>query len=129
MLKSIFKAALVASTVLLATACTEEIDKSNRYTFTEETMADYLENREDQFSSLIKIYKQANMMGILQTYGNYTMFAPTNEAIERYLFEQDSIYNATKNTDRPKWTGITSPYLEDLSDSMAVELPRPTLFL
>ena len=83
MLKSIFKAALTAAAIVFATACTEEIDKSNRYTFTEETMADYLENREEKFSSLIKIYKQANMMGILQTYGNYTMFAPTNEAIER----------------------------------------------
>lgn len=127
MLKSIFKAALVASAVVLATACTEEIDKSNRYTFTEETMADYLENREDQFSSLIKIYKQANMMGILQTYGNYTMFAPTNKAIERYLFEQDSIWNATKDSERPKWTGITSPYLEDLTDSMAVEFAKTHL--
>lgn len=127
MLKSIFKVALIASTVVLATACTEEIDKSNRYTFTEETMADYLENREEQFSSLIQIYKQANMMGILQTYGNYTLFAPTNEAIERFLFEQDSIWNATKDSEKPKWTGITSPYLEDLTDSMAIEIARTHL--
>ena len=111
----------------MATSCTEEIDKSNRYTFTEETIADFLENREETFSSLIKIYKQANMMGILQTYGNYTMFAPTNDAIDRYLFEQDSIWNATKNTDKPKWTGITSPYFEDLSDSMAIEFARTHL--
>ena len=39
--------------VLLATAsvalssCTEEIDQRNRYTFTGETIADYLQNRED----------------------------------------------------------------------------------
>lgn len=129
MLKSIFKAALVASAFAMVTSCSEEIDKGNRYTFTKETIADFLENDEniDNFSSLIKIYKQANMMGILQTYGNYTMFAPTNDAIDRYLFEQDSIWNATKNTDKPKWTGITSPYLEDLSDSMAVEFARTHL--
>ena len=99
MLKSIFKAALVASAVVLATACTEEIDKSNRYTFTEETMADYLENREDQFSSLIKIYKQANMMGILQTYGNYTMFAPTNRLLN-VIFSSKTVSGTQQRTAR-----------------------------
>lgn len=108
-------------------SCSEDIDKSNRYTFTEETIADYLENRSDRFSSIIEIYTKADMMGVLQTYGTYTLFAPTNEAVERYLFEQDSIWNATKDTEKPKWTGITSPYLEDLTDSMCVEIAKTHL--
>lgn len=127
MLKSIFRTAFVTSVIAIAAACTEDIDKSNRYTFTNETMADFLENREEKFSSIISIYKQANMMGILQTYGSYTLFAPTNEAVDRYLYEQDSIWNATKNSERPKWTGITSPYLEDLTDSMAIEIAKTHL--
>lgn len=126
MLKTLFKGAVLASAFAFV-ACTEDIDKSNRYTFTNETIADYLENREDQFSSLITIFKQANMLGTLQTYGTYTLFAPTNSAIERYLFEQDSIWHTTENTEKPIWTGIESPYLEDLSDSMAIEIAKTHL--
>ena len=117
MLKKIFKGAIIAAVALFA-SCTEDIDKSNRYTFTEETLQSYLQNR-PEFSHLIDIFKRANMMGTLGTYGEHTLFAPTNAAIERYLFEQDSIWQATKDTEEPVWTGITSPYLEELSDSMA----------
>ena len=52
------------------------------------------------------------------------MFLPTNEAIERFLIEQDSIYWATRNDDVPYETGITSPLLEDLSDSMATVIAK-----
>lgn len=117
MLKKIFKGAIIAAVALFA-SCTEDIDKSNRYTFKEETLQSYLQNR-PEFSHLIDIFKRANMMGTLGTYGEHTLFAPTNAAIERYLFEQDSIWQATKDTEEPVWTGITSPYLEELSDSMA----------
>lgn len=102
----------------LITSCTETIDKSNRYTFVNETIADFLKNREEQFSSIIYIYEKAQMMGTLQTYGTYTLFAPTNNAVDRYLREQDSIYWNTKDTEKPIDTGIYSPNLEDVSDSM-----------
>ena len=36
-------------------ACTDEIDKSNRFTFTGETMADYLLNRSEKYSHFVKI--------------------------------------------------------------------------
>lgn len=127
MLKSVFRGALLACALTVFVACEEDIDKSNRYTFTNETISDYLENREETFSSIIKIYKQAEMLGILQTYGAYTLFAPTNDAVTKYLYEQDSIWNATKDTEEPEWTGITSPYLEDLSDSMAIEIAKTHL--
>lgn len=35
-------------------------------------------------------------MGLLDTYGQHTLFLPTNEGVERFLFEQDSIYQTTK---------------------------------
>ena len=34
-------------------ACTDEIDKSNRYTFTGETIADFLLNRSEKYSHMI----------------------------------------------------------------------------
>ena len=108
-------------------ACTDEIDKSNRFTFTGETMADFLLNRSEKYSHFIKLLKRADLFSLLNTYGQYTLFLPDNEAIERFLVEQDSIYWATKDTDIPVWTGITSPLLEELSDSMANVIARTHL--
>ncbi|MBQ8736090.1 MAG: hypothetical protein IJY75_09025, partial [Bacteroidaceae bacterium] len=130
-------------TILTATAfcaCSDDIDQSNRYTFTGETVADYLQNREETYSSFIQILKKAhigkssasNILALLSTYGSYTCFAPTNNAVERFLIEQDSIYwenvraleagEITKKDFHD--TGIHSPLLEDLSDSMANEIAK-----
>ena len=108
-------------------ACREEIDKSNRYTFTGETVADFLLNRSEEYSHFITILKQAEMMSLLNTYGQYTLFLPTNEAVEKFLIEQDSLYWATRDDNVPYETGITSPLLEDLSDSMATVIAKTHL--
>ena len=108
-------------------ACTDEIDKSNRYTFTGETMADFLLNRSEKYSHMITLLKRADLFSLLNTYGQYTLFLPDNEAVERFLVEQDSIYWATKDTPGFINTGITSPLLEELSDSMANVLSRTHL--
>ena len=105
-------------------ACTEEIDKSNRFTFTGETVADYLLNRSDRYSHMITLMKRAELFTLLQTYGQYTLFLPDNAAVENFVVEQDSIYHATKDSDNPVWTGVISPFVEELSDSMANVLAR-----
>lgn len=115
--------ALVASAFCF-TACVEDIDTSNRYTFVGETVGSFLENHENIYGKFNYILRRAGNMGLLKAYGSYTCFAPTDEAIDRYLFQQDSIYwTSKKNHDadgksKIVWTGITSPVLEDLSDSM-----------
>ena len=108
-------------------ACTDEIDKSNRYTFTGETVADFMLNRSEKYSHFINLLKRAELFSLLQTYGQYTLFLPDNAAVEKYVQEQDSIYHATKDTDDPVWTGITSPLFEELSDSMANVIARTHL--
>ena len=108
-------------------ACTDDIDKSNRFTFTGETMADFLLNRSEKYSHMIKLFEKAEMFGFLSTYGQYTLFLPDNAAVETYLREQDSIYWATKDSPIFVNTGITSPNIEDLSDSMAVIIARSHL--
>ncbi|MBE6303038.1 MAG: hypothetical protein E7089_03780 [Bacteroidales bacterium] len=123
-MKRIFYILAVALSIL---ACTEEIDESNRYTFTGETVADYMLHRSDKYSHFIKILKQANLMSLLSTYGQYTLFLPDNDAVEKYLYEQDSIYWAARKENLTYDTGITSPYIEDLSDSMANIIARTHL--
>ncbi len=114
----------ILAIALSMVACTDEIDKSNRYTFTGETVADYMLNRSDKYSHFINMLERANLLGLLSTYGQYTLFLPDNEAVEKYLQEQDSIYHATKDTPNFINTGITSPLMEDLSDSMANVIAR-----
>ena len=119
---------VVASLILTlaAVSCKEEIDTSNRYTFTGNTVASFLEEHEDMFSSFITILKRGGKFNLMKAYGTYTCFAPTNDAIDRYLFEQDSIYKESLKPGAKKviWTGVTSPNLEDLSDSMCTVIAQ-----
>ena len=105
-------------------ACTDEIDKSNRFTFTGETVADFMLNRSEKYSHFITLLKRAELFSLLQTYGQYTLFLPDNDAVEKYVAEQDSIYWTTKESGNPVWTGITSPLVEELSDSMVNTIAR-----
>ena len=65
-------------------ACSDEPDKSNFYTFTGEMMSDYLKTRE-QYSDFAAIVERAGLMDLLSTYGKYTCFVPSNEAVQTYL--------------------------------------------
>ena len=117
----------ILAVLLSIVACSDEIDKSNRYTFTGETVADYLLNRSDRYSHFISLLKRAELLSLLQTYGQYTLFLPDDAAIEKYVQEQDSIYQEYKDTDTPIWTGITSPLVDEVSDSMARVITRTHL--
>ena len=117
----------ILAVALSIIACTEEIDKSNRYTFTGETVADYMLNRSEEYSHFITLLKRTELFSLLQTYGQYTLFLPSNEAVEEFVQKQDSIYYATKDTPQFISTGITSPFVEELSDSMANVLVRTHL--
>ena len=119
------------------TSCSDEIAESNRFTFTGELISNHLKNNPDKYSNFCKILDQAkigkkagSMLTTLSTYGSYTCFAPTNEAIEKYINEKYNEYleskelNAIDPTVKIVNTGITSPYLEDLSDSMATVIAK-----
>ena len=105
--------------------CEDEVDKSNRFTFTGELISTHLENN-PQFSSFTTILSKAkigkkasgSILKTLSTYGSYTCFAPQNEAVDSFLQKQYNLYLEGERT------GITSPYLEDLTDSMATEIAK-----
>ena len=72
--------------------CTENIDTSARYVFTEETIFSYLEKHE-AYSTYVDLLRQVDISRIsdskvsqlLSARGAFTVFAPTNEAIQEYL--------------------------------------------
>ena len=89
MLKS---SALVAIAIGALHSCSEEIDTSARYVFSEETVASYLQ-KQPRYSQYVQLLgkvpvsprSKTTVLQLMSARGNYTCFAPTNEAIEAYL--------------------------------------------
>lgn len=80
------RAILAVAFSFLFVSCWEEVHPGTYYTFTGQTVVDYLEQDSNyHFSSFIKVLKKARVYGELETYGTYTCFAPTDAAFERYL--------------------------------------------
>ena len=103
---------------LLLTGCKEDIDESNLYTFTGETIEDYLVNRSERFSSFNYILSRIGYDKILAAYGTYTCFAPDNDAVAAYV---DSLYEDMSNPELPH-NGMTKPGLEGLTDSLCNDI-------
>jgi len=74
--------ALLALPVL--TACSDEPDGENFYTFTGEMASDYISSR-PQYSSFATVVRRAHLMDALSTYGKYTCFVPDNNAFDEFL--------------------------------------------
>ena len=82
----------IAVTANLAISCSDDPGAENYYTSTKEYASDYLTNNSGKFSKFIEILNRATgekgtyrLMDLLGTYGSYTVFAPTNEAIDAFL--------------------------------------------
>jgi uncharacterized surface protein with fasciclin (FAS1) repeats len=71
--------------------CVDDMIVQNYYTFTGETVASYLTNRDSTFSDFISILKKAELFDLLSTYGEYTCFAPNNNAIDSLLLQKNRL--------------------------------------
>lgn len=81
----------------LTWSCSDDVDESDMYTFTGQMVLDFLEDTEatTYFAYMTSIAKassnsESSVATLLSTRGNYTCFAPTNDAVQEYL---DSVYN------------------------------------
>lgn len=91
--KTIFKLFLPLCAACMMTGCQENTDVSNRYVFREYTILDYLEQHADTYGQYVKLLHQVPMSRvsrtsvaqILSARGNYTVFAPTDGAVQAYL--------------------------------------------
>lgn len=100
---------------LSMTSCKEDIDDSNLYTFTGQMITDYLQADSVRFSDYLQLLGQvkpskksaSTMRQLLSARGNYTCFAPTNDAIRFYL---DSLYQIGE---------LESTVLSQVPDSVA----------
>jgi uncharacterized surface protein with fasciclin (FAS1) repeats len=107
-MKKLFLAAVLFVTLI---GCTEHIDTSDRYVFTQKTIAEYLEGKE-YYSDYIRLLgempvsavSETTLKQLLSARGHYTVFAPTNAAIQDYL---DTLFHKGLITE-PSWNGFTN---------------------
>lgn len=99
-------------------SCQEQIDTSARYVFTEETIASYLEKHPDDYSEYYALLGMVNISDVVESStvqqlmsarGNFTCFAPTNDAIHAYL---DSLV-ARGLISEPSWDAFTNDRIRD----------------
>lgn len=90
----------VLLTGLSMTSCKEQIDTSDLYTLTGETVQSYLSKDTicAQYYELLQIVpqsskSQSSVASLLSAYGHYTCFAPTNKAIDNYLDTMKLVHN------------------------------------
>ena len=110
---------LLATAVLLVVGCSEFVDESNRYVFKEETIISYMEKHADTYSEYLDVLKNtpiseissSTVYQLLTARGNYTVFAPTNEAVQQYL--QDLCEEGLIS--EPTWDGFPN---ENILDSI-----------
>ncbi len=77
---------LIIPFLLLLFSC--EKDDNNEYIFGTNSIVNYLENNQEEFSLFLEAINQADLYGILDgNSGTYTVMAPDNEAMENYLAE------------------------------------------
>lgn len=101
---------------LILCSCTEDVDTSARYVFSEYTIASYLEKHEvySQYLELTKLVpvsgrSRSSVYQLLTARGNYTCFALTNEAIDEYL--QDLVDQGLIS--EPSWDAFTDEHKLD----------------
>lgn len=71
-------------TLMAMPSCDSDEVGDNYLTFTGERMGEYLANRPEQFSEFVKLLDTTHVMSQLNAYGNYTCFAPTNQALKAF---------------------------------------------
>ena len=65
------------------TSCVQD-DPDTVSTFTQEMMGEYLSNHKAEYSEFSKLLDTTKVMGLVNTYGEYTLFAPDNTAMHEF---------------------------------------------
>lgn len=104
-------------------ACTENVDMSNRYTFTEYTVLSYLEQDSD-YTEYVKLINKvpisersnSTVAQLLSARGHITCFVPNNQAIQEYLdsLQRKGIINSAD------WDGFPSERVKDSIEKVIV---------
>ena len=97
-MRKIFNKFCLAAVAIFATvqfgmvSCSDDPGIDNYYTSTKDYAIDYLKKCPERYSDYLEILQKATgerndlrLHDLLATYGSYTVFAPTNDAVQEYL--------------------------------------------
>ena len=121
------KRKFIKSIVLLGIFCItlglsscEDDDVSNRDSTIQSVMVgDYLENNPEIFSEFTKLVKDAGMFTLLNAYGVYTCFIPTNEALLKYY--EDNLFSYNQLSDSMKIVIVQNHIISGKIDTEPLE--------
>lgn len=118
---------LILAALLALAACSEHVDMSARYVFTDDTVISYLQKHKDLYSSYLDLLysvpvskiSETTVGQLLSARGHYTVFAPTNEAIQAFL---DSLAASEEDyyITAPSWDAFTDSAKQDSIRSIIV---------
>ena len=120
-------AAALFLSLLCFTSCNKEPDESDLYTFTGQTIQEFVEE-DDNLSLFRQILERANLWAEMRTYGQYTCYAPSNEGVIAYV---DSLWNDPKSTDdngNPVHNGMSENSVNGLTDQQCKEIAKYPLW-
>lgn len=108
---------------MIFVACKETVDTSKRYVFKYDTIMSYLEKHE-QYSQYLALLEKMPVSSVSETTlaqlltarGNYTVFAPTDSAIQLYL---DTLWRKGILTE-PTWDGFPTERARDSIEQVIV---------
>ena len=78
--------------VLVTQGCREDLE-GNRPVIKGELIGEFLQNNPESFSEFTRMLDTTGVLGLLNAYGLYTVFAPTNEAIYAYYETQEDVHS------------------------------------
>lgn len=119
MKRNIFYAGLLLlGTLVTLGSCTQDIDEANLYTATGLTAEEFIRNDSD-LTSFNYILQRSGYDRMMDSYGQYTAYAPSNEGVALYI---DSLWNDPEAT--MPHNGMTENSLQGLSDSLCNDIAR-----
>ena len=87
-MKNVFKYSLFMAIAMVMTitvfSCSDDPGVENYYTSTKQYASDFLKSK-PQFSEFVQAIEKSHKLDLIGTYGQFTIFAPTNAAVDKYL--------------------------------------------
>lgn len=119
MKRNIFYAGLLLlGTLVSLGSCTQDIDESDLYTATGQTVEEFIRNDSD-LTSFNYILQRSGYDRMMDSYGQYTCYAPVNEGVAAYV---DSLWNDEEAS--VPHNGMTENSIEGLTDSLCSDIAR-----
>jgi uncharacterized surface protein with fasciclin (FAS1) repeats len=98
MVRTLKNTILILSLIVFTTCIGDDYDK-NYTTFEEDTVTSFFKKNPEMYSEFSRIMEATGMADLMNAYGAYTCFAPTNEAFRNYYAEKNTSFEQLSQDD------------------------------